>query len=98
VASAANLYERFSGHKARIVGKVAKPAVPDVLVAIGEIDGIMYSTIRDGKLEKYVHEFAKKSRPLFAVSHDGKQLLMLGGAYDFTERGIVDRTGRKSRS
>lgn len=92
IRDAAALYADFSGHEPEIVGELDKPVIPDVLIGIGEIDGIMYSTIRDGVLEKYIHRFNKKSRPLFAVSPDGKQLFMLGGAYNFTERGIVDET------
>lgn len=92
IREAAKLYEEFSGHEAEIIGELDKPVIPDTLIAIGEIDGIMYSTVRDGKLEKYVHQFTKKARPLFAVSFDGSQLFMLGGAYNFTERGIVDKT------
>lgn len=88
---AAKLYENFSGHDAEVVASLDKPEMPDVLVAIGEIDGIMYSTVRDGVKEKYIHKFAVDARPLFAVSFDGSQLHMLGGAYDFTERGIEDR-------
>ncbi len=92
IEEAAQLYADFSGHKPEIVGTLDKPVIPDVLIGIGEIDGVMYSTVRDGILERYIHEFKSKSRPLFAVSHDGKQLFMLGGAYTFTERGIVDKT------
>lgn len=92
IENAAQLYADFSGHEAEIIGTLDKPVMPDVLIGIGEIDGVMYSTVRDGKLEKYVHQFKKNSRPLFAVSHDGKQLYMLGGAYTFTERGIVDQS------
>ncbi len=92
IEEAAALYADFSGHEPEIVGTLDKPVIPDVLIGIGEIDGVMYSTVRDGKLEKYVHQFKKTSRPLFAVSHDGKQLYMLGGAYTFTERGIVDKS------
>jgi hypothetical protein len=98
VQQAGRLYERFSGHTPEVVGRVARPERSDVLVAIGRVDGIMYSTVRDGKLQRFIHEFAKSARPLFAVSHDGKQLEMLGGAYDFTARGIVDRTGRRGRA
>ena len=83
--------EQFVATQERI-GRDKIKVIPDVLIGIGEVDGIMYSTVRDGVLEKYVHRFAKKARPLFAVSHDGKQLFMLGGAYNFTERGIVDET------
>lgn len=88
---AASLYHNFSGHEAEVVGEMAKPTIPDVLVAIGDCDGILYTTVRDGKTERYIHEFQKRSRPLLASSPDGKMLVLLGGAYDFTERGIVDR-------
>lgn len=63
----------------------------DVGFKIGEVDGILYSTIRDGNPEKYIHRFKKKSRPLLAASFDGSQLYILGGGYTFTERGIVDQ-------
>lgn len=89
---AEQLYEDFSGHEAEVIGRMPKPVVPDVALAIGEVDGILYSTIRNGKVERYIHRFKAKSRPLLASSHDGKQLYLLGGAYDFTERGIVDKT------
>lgn len=87
----AELYEDFTGKKATQAVRLDKPKVPGVMLRIGYVDGIMYSTVRDGKHERFIHEFKKNSRPLFAVSHDGKSLHMLGGAYDFTERGIVDK-------
>lgn len=89
---AADQYERFTGHEAAELVSVDKPDVPDVMSVIGEIDGVMYTTVRDGEVEKYIHEFKKNCRPLFCVSPDGKQIFMIGGSYDFTERGIVDRT------
>ena len=89
---AADLYKRFTGHDALDEVTIDKPVLPDVMLVVGDIDGIMYTTVRDGVEEKYVHQFKKKCRPLFCVSHDGKVLYMLGGSYDFTERGIVDRT------
>lgn len=88
---ARDLYERFTGHKGKTLLTMRKPVIPDEGLVVGKILGIMYETVRDGRQEKYRHMFARKSRPLFVVSHDGRQLLMLGGAYDFTERGIVDR-------
>jgi hypothetical protein len=60
-------------------------------LAIGEVLGIIYRTKRDGVMENYIHRFAKVSRPLLASTHDGKQLLLIGGSYNFTERGIVDK-------
>jgi hypothetical protein len=90
ISRAADLYERFSGHEAEAIGKVTVNPLPRVGVAIGEVDGILYSTVRDGVLEKYIHKFRKRDRPLFVVAPDGKALYLVGGNYSFTERGIVD--------
>jgi hypothetical protein len=89
---AARLYGDFSGHEAEIVGRVKAPKIPRVLVKIGQIDGILYRTVRDGKKEKYIHKFAKGAKPTFCVSSDGKQIFLLGGRYRFTEQGIIDET------
>jgi hypothetical protein len=90
IQSAARLSEDFSGHEARSLGKVTVPELPRVAIVIGEVEGVIYNTVRDGKFERYIHKFRAKSRPLLCVSHDGKQLLLIGGHYDFTEAGIVD--------
>lgn len=92
IAAASDLYTRFTGHDASERVVVDKPEFPDTLLAIGDIDGILYTTVRDGRVEKYIHKFKQNCRPLFCVSHDGKQIILLGGSYDFTERGIVDRS------
>lgn len=91
VNKAAKLYSDFTGHDPEDIGSVAIPAAPDVAVCVGEVEGIIYNTVRDGVFERYIHKFKAKSRPLFCVTPDGKQLLMVGGAFDFTERGIVDK-------
>lgn len=91
-AQAAKLYERFTGHGGATIAKVPQPKHYKAVAVIGEIDGIMYSTVRDGVLEKYIHKFKKSARPLFCVSPDGKQILLIGGEYNFTERGIIDKT------
>lgn len=57
----------------------------DVALAIGKLDGVIYST-SDG--QRYEHRFTKKARPLLMVSADGRQVYMLMGAYRFTERGF----------
>jgi hypothetical protein len=51
----------------------------------------VYRTTRDGVTEKYEHTFRSKSRPALVSSSDGKQLYLLGGAYNITDRGIEDR-------
>ena len=94
VGRAVNIYERFTGHDAELLTEVNVRQLPKVAAAIGMVTAICYSTRRDGKIEQYMHEFARVDQPVFAVSPDGKQLLMIGGNYDFTERGIVDRSDK----
>jgi len=90
VQQAARLFEDFTGHEAGHTRKVLW-TVPDVAAQFGELEGVIYNTVRDGKSERYLHKFKKKSRPLLGVSHDGKQLVVVGGHYQFTEAGIEDR-------
>ena len=86
---AAFLFEDFTGHKAdHFTNHTIN--LPDVGLKFGECTGIMYETTRDGVKEYYCHEFKKSARPLLGASHDGKQLLLVGGNYRFTNRGIVD--------
>jgi hypothetical protein len=92
IRKAAALYSDFTGHEDVRVGKVRVASMPKTMLAIGKVDGILYSTVRDNVAEKYIHKFKASSRPLLCSSPDGKQLYLLGGAYDFTERGIVDKT------
>ena len=89
IDDAAQLFEEFTGDEADYVDSHTYE-IPDVGMEIGEVDGILYTTKRDGVIEKYVHTFKKASRPLLAVSSDGKQLFMVGGSYQFTEKGIED--------
>ncbi|MES9855935.1 MAG: hypothetical protein ABW166_04935 [Sedimenticola sp.] len=89
ITDSAELFEEFTGHEADSMEAVEFD-IPDVVIEIGTADGIMYTTVRDGKKEKYIHRFKKKSRPLLAVSSDGKQLMLIGGSYQFTEKGIED--------
>lgn len=86
---AKKLYEDFTGHDADDIEFIEVKDY-DTIVGVGHVDAISYQTIRDGKVEKYIHTFKKNARPLLAVSHDGKQAYMLGGAFTFTELGFVD--------
>lgn len=91
VKDAARLYEAFTGHDGDEVARVDLPPPPKVALAIGRVLLVGYETIRDGVRENYVHRFAKHARPLLAASHDGRSVFLLGGAYTFTDRGIVDK-------
>ena len=88
---AADLYSEFSGHEADEFDMVQKPVVPDVLTVIGELESVIYSTVRDNEPERYIHKFKAKSRPMLCVGPDGEQLFLIGGNYQFTDRGIVDK-------
>jgi hypothetical protein len=92
-----DLFRRFTGHEAEAIGKVEVREVSAVGVVIGTLDAFEYTTVRDGVTERYRHRFAKRDRPLFVVSPDGEQMWVIGGDYDFTERGIVDGSDDKTR-
>lgn len=94
IRKAANLYERFSGHDAEEIGRIKVPPIPKVGICVGTIDGVLYTTVRDNQTEKYIHKFKSVDKPLFVVSPDGKSLYLVGGRYDFTERGIVDKSDK----
>lgn len=96
VQKAADLYERFTGHRAEPLGLVDMPPTPTAAMVIGECDGVLYTTVRDGKTERYIHEFAHGDKPLLCVTPDGRQMLFVGGRYVFTERGIVDLSDKKN--
>lgn len=85
--------ELYKGFRERVPQRIKKIGiqVPRVAVDIGQVEYIGYRTTHGRKLTLYQHDFAAGSRPLLCVSPDGKQLLLIGGRYRFTERGIVDR-------
>lgn len=92
---AARRLKDFSGHGVKRVIEVSPRSSEKTGLVIGELDLIGYRTSRvgigGGKLVKYEHDFRHGSRPLLAVSTDGKQLHIVGGRYEFTEAGIEDR-------
>ena len=89
VDRAGRAYSEFTGHPVKGARRVN---VKNFRVGwpLGKLDGVMYSTVRDGKAEKYIHRFRSRSRPLLAVSSDGTQLGIVGGQFQVTEAGIED--------
>lgn len=65
--------------------------VPQAVMVIGHVDEILYTTTHGKKVVSYRHPFQDGSRPLLCASSDGRQLMLFGGRYKFTDRGIVDR-------
>lgn len=92
---AAALYRDFREAKPARALKRRTIAVPKVSVQIGKVTAIEYRTTHGKKRVLYRHDFKTAARPELHVSPDGRQLLIVGGNYTFTERGIVD--GRKRR-
>ena len=90
VENATKLFQDFRGENPEYLDKV-KLRVPNTGLVIGQLDGVLYTTVRDGETEKYIHNFKARSRPLLVSASDGKSLHIIGGRYEFTERGIVDR-------
>ena len=88
---AVSLYRDFTGENPRHVDDWLV-SVPPVCMQVGMVTGILYKARVDGKVQEFLHEFTGKSRPILAASADGRQLLLLGGDYKMTERGIVDGT------
>lgn len=90
LVQAGKLLEEFSGHAPTEVLRVSERPMRKGLV-IGQLDGVLYTTVRDGKTESYIHKFRRKSRPLLTARADGKQLGIVGGRFQMTEAGIEDR-------
>jgi hypothetical protein len=89
IARARALFAEFRGAGPMEVRRI-EVSIPRAALTIGECLGILYRTERDGKIEQYLHRFRKSARPILASSPDGRTLLLLGGAYRVTDRGIVD--------
>lgn len=90
IRAAIQLYQDFRERVPKRI-KVVNFDVPQAVMVIGYVDEILYTTTHGRKVVSYRHPFQDGSRPLLCASSDGKQLLLLGGRYKFTDRGIVDR-------
>jgi hypothetical protein len=93
VRAAVELYESFREKKPKRLDTI-HVKIPRVVVHIGYVEVLWYRTTHGKDVQPYEHKFAAGSRPLLCVSSDGKQLLLLGGRYQFTERGIVDKDAK----
>ena len=87
---AAKLLTSFTGHAPTQLRRMRVNNSSNVRLAIGRVTAIMYLA-RDGrKTVHYIHRFRAGSRPSLSATPDGKILELLGGAFRFTDRGIVD--------
>ncbi len=85
-----DLLEAFTGTRAskEVVANV-RPIRTGLVV--GKLSGVMYAADRGDGVHEYCHRFKSSSRPLLIADHDGTQLGIVGGRYQFTDRGIVDK-------
>lgn len=87
--AAVDLYRKFREEEPEKLNAV-EIVVPKVVMVVGYAEYVGYSTTHGKKSTLYEHKFAEGSRPLLCASADGRQLLFVGGRYNFTEDGIVD--------
>lgn len=90
IRAAIQLFEDFRERRPKRI-KVVNVEWPTAVMVIGHVDEIYYTTTHGKKVVSYRHPFQAGSRPLLCSSADGSQLVLLGGRYKFTDRGIVDR-------
>lgn len=84
---AIKLFRDFNSREPEYLDKVEIP-VYDTLMYIGPCTRINY--LADNGYE-YSHAFRRQSRADLCVTADGSNLVLVGGRYRFTERGIVDK-------
>ena len=82
------MFRRFHCFPAdRIMTGACRRVVPKVLVRLGRLKGLIYSSDRGRKgVKTYIHFM--QTPPLLACDPRGTQLYVLGGRYRVTERGI----------
>lgn len=85
---AVDLFEAFNNEEPQFLDEVYVPDLDrQTLISVGPCLEIAYHA-RDG--HSYRHEFRKKSRPELCVTSNGLHLVLIGGNYRFTKRGITD--------
>ncbi len=83
------LFRRFHRFpEAEILRRPCRRVIPQVLVKLGQLRGLIYSSDRgeQGCDRTYIHFM--ETPPLLACDPAGKQLYLLGGNYQVTQRGI----------
>ena len=85
---ARSLFRRWSGFPADLVRRSSCPRPPPVLVQLGLLRGVIYSSDKGerDRVKTYIH-FMEKA-PILASDPAGRQLFIVGGNYRVTERGI----------
>lgn len=85
--AAAELYRRFHGKPPRRA-RFMRAQLPKVAMQIGRLDAVRYASDHG---QRYEHVFKASSRPYLVASPDGRTLAVVGGKFQMTPRGIVDK-------
>jgi hypothetical protein len=103
IRRSSKLYQGFREEPAQRA-KAVRVNLPKAAAIMGQIEFVGYMTTHDGETHLYIHEFAPGSRPTLAAGPGRNEMVIVGGRYRVTDRGIVDLTAsgreilhRKSR-
>lgn len=88
--SAIEMYEAFTGMVGDESMVIEVDELPHSATMIGRLHAVIYDTVRDGEEERYIHKFKNENAPILAIADSGDQILVIGGNYTFTEKGIED--------
>ena len=90
IDKALRLFETFAGCRPRRTGRQRiDRLVPDVLVDLGELRGLIYRKSheeRAGPRRTYIHFM--EDPPRLMCDAEGRRLFVVGGTYRITRRGI----------
>jgi hypothetical protein len=87
LARARRLFAAFAGCPASsIAARRIDRRIPDVLVDLGALRGVVYTRDHGGVSRTYIHFM--DDPPRLACDAHGRQLYVLGGSYRITRRGI----------
>ena len=87
--TARRLFQRFHSFEApRVQRKSCRRLIPKVLVDLGELRGLIYSSDKEqcGRPRTFVHFM--ETPPRLTCDPNGRQLYIIGGNYKVTARGI----------
>lgn len=91
---AARLYRSFREREPDRVASV-RIKLPKVAVVMGHLRRIDYDTTHGKREQPYKHFFRGSSRPLLCAGTSDGQLLIVGGRYRVTGRGIVNLSPKR---
>jgi hypothetical protein len=87
LARAGCLFEAFTGVATqRVATRQINRTMPQVLVDMGALRGLVYTKDHCGTGETYIHFM--EDPPRLMCDADGRQLYVLGGSYRVTRRGL----------